>query len=297
MFRSEAKVIREKSLAGLGSALLLVALLAAYANHFRNSFHFDDAHTIETTRPSGNCGTFHCFSATRQRSVRSRAINRIARSFRRCSRLITVSADCNRSGFICRSSRFSSRSRCCSLLSFTALLERTATSSTNGWIALAAAAWYGLHPANADTVNYIIASSEVISTLGVIASFAVYFAFPRVRKSFLYVLPAAIAVLAKPTAAIFPVLFVVTGCCLKPTRHASHRDAATEDWRDCRAVCDLRSRVALRAAHDAAHLDRRRGERAQLLNHAALRGVALLENVLLAERALGRLRPQSFCNN
>ena len=37
---------REKALAGLGSALLLVALLAAYANHFHNSFHFDDAHTI-----------------------------------------------------------------------------------------------------------------------------------------------------------------------------------------------------------------------------------------------------------
>src|SRR5881394_3901057 len=30
----------------LGSALLLGALLAAYANHFHNSFHFDDAHTV-----------------------------------------------------------------------------------------------------------------------------------------------------------------------------------------------------------------------------------------------------------
>src|SRR5712692_10335725 len=48
MFGSEAKVIREKALAGLGGTLLLVALLAAYANHFHNSFHFDDAHTIET---------------------------------------------------------------------------------------------------------------------------------------------------------------------------------------------------------------------------------------------------------
>src|ERR1700747_995574 len=30
----------------LSSALLAVALIAAYANHFYNSFHFDDAHTI-----------------------------------------------------------------------------------------------------------------------------------------------------------------------------------------------------------------------------------------------------------
>src|SRR5450631_1078877 len=28
-------------------ALLLVALVAAYGNHFHNSFHFDDAHTVE----------------------------------------------------------------------------------------------------------------------------------------------------------------------------------------------------------------------------------------------------------
>ena len=89
------------------------------------------------------------------------------------------------------------------------LLDQTATSPANGWIALLAAAWYGLHPANADTVNYIIASSEVISTLGVIASFAVYFAFPRLRRYYLYVLPAAIAILAKPPAAIFAVLFAI----------------------------------------------------------------------------------------
>jgi tetratricopeptide (TPR) repeat protein len=82
-------------------------------------------------------------------------------------------------------------------------------SARNRWIALLAAAWYGLHPANADTVNYIIASSEVISTLGVIASFAVYFAFPQLRRYYLYVLPAAIAILAKPPAAIFAVLFAI----------------------------------------------------------------------------------------
>ena len=89
------------------------------------------------------------------------------------------------------------------------LLDDETISSRNRWIALAAAALYGLHPANADTVNYLIASSEVISTLGVIASFALYFAFPRLRRSRLYIVPAAIAILAKPTAAIFAVLFAI----------------------------------------------------------------------------------------
>src|SRR5439155_15770128 len=89
------------------------------------------------------------------------------------------------------------------------LLDHATSSARNGWIALVAAALYGLHPANSDTVNYIIASAEVISTLGVIASFAVYFAFPQLRRCYLYVLPAAIAILAKPTAAIFAALFAV----------------------------------------------------------------------------------------
>src|SRR3954465_14666115 len=30
-----------------GSVLLVAAVLVAYANHFQNSFHFDDAHTIQ----------------------------------------------------------------------------------------------------------------------------------------------------------------------------------------------------------------------------------------------------------
>src|SRR3989442_8251565 len=47
MFERFASALRNKSRVGLGEGLLLIALLAAYANHFPNSFHFDDAHTIE----------------------------------------------------------------------------------------------------------------------------------------------------------------------------------------------------------------------------------------------------------
>ena len=40
--------LRNKGRAAFGGALVLVGLIAAYSNHFHNSFHFDDAHTIET---------------------------------------------------------------------------------------------------------------------------------------------------------------------------------------------------------------------------------------------------------
>ena len=70
----------------------------------------------------------------------------------------------------------------------------------------------------------------MISTLGVIASFAVYFAFPQLRRYYLYALPAAIAILAKPTAAIFPVFFVMFRLLFEyherrviPTRDAAKR--------------------------------------------------------------------------
>src|SRR2546427_2896261 len=46
MFERFASALRNKSRVGLGEGLLLIALLAAYANHFHNSFHFDDAHTV-----------------------------------------------------------------------------------------------------------------------------------------------------------------------------------------------------------------------------------------------------------
>ena len=70
----------------------------------------------------------------------------------------------------------------------------------------------------------------MISALGVIASFAVYFAFPRLRRYFLYVLPAAIAILAKPTAAIFPVLFVVFHLCF-PGGNAQTSRAGAGSWK------------------------------------------------------------------
>ena len=43
---AEPDETRRKAFAGLGVALLVAAIFAAYANHFHNSFHFDDAHTI-----------------------------------------------------------------------------------------------------------------------------------------------------------------------------------------------------------------------------------------------------------
>ncbi len=223
MFEPKTNLMREKVLAGLGGALLLIALVAAYGNHFLNSFHFDDAHTIVTNSAIRELRNIPLFfrDATSFSSLPSN------QSYRPLvSTLLAIDywlgASPARTGlqpFWFHLSIFTLFVMLTLLLAFVirGLLERAATSSASGWIALAAAAWYGLHPANADTVNYIIASSEVISTLGVIASFAVYFAFPNLRRYYLYVFPAAIVILAKPPAAIFAVLFANYRLLFKPS--------------------------------------------------------------------------------
>jgi tetratricopeptide (TPR) repeat protein len=209
MSEAKANVAREKALAGLGGALLLLTLLAAYANHFHNSFHFDDAHTIENNASIRDLRNIPLFfrDATTFSSLPSN------QSYRPLVSTL-VAIDYRLGGlhpFWFHLSIFAFFVALTLLLAFVVhcLLDHAASSARNRWIALAATAWYGLHPANADTVNYIIASSEVISTLGVIASFAVYLAFPRLRRSCLYIVPAAIAILAKPPAAIFAVLFAI----------------------------------------------------------------------------------------
>ena len=208
---SKANVAREKSIAGLGCGLSVVAVLLAYANHFHNSFHFDDGNAIvnnASIRDLRNVPLFFrdatTFSALpSNQSYRPLVSTLLAIDYQLAHGLQPL---------LFHLSIFALFITLALLLAFVIhrLLESEAASVVNWWIALAAAAWWALHPANADTINYIIASSgEVISTLGVIASFAAYLAFPRLRRYYLFVLPAAIAILAKPTAAIYAVLFAV----------------------------------------------------------------------------------------
>ena len=223
-------MIREKSIAVLGGALLLLAILAAYANHFHNSFHRDDGHTIITNASIRELRNIPLFfrdatsfsSLPSNQSYRPLVSTLLAIDYRLAHGL---------EPFWFHLSIFALFIALTLLLALVIyhLLESDAASSFNRWIAFAAAAWYALDPANADTINYIIASSDVISALGVIASFAVYFAFPRLRRYYLYVLPAAIAILAKPTAAIFAVLFAVF-CLLFPDPAVAGRRPRARAW-------------------------------------------------------------------
>jgi tetratricopeptide (TPR) repeat protein len=211
---AKANAIRAKSVAGLCGALLLVAILAAYANHFHNGFHYDDGHTIvnnASIRELGNIPRFFRDATTFSALPSNQSYRPLVSTLLAIDYWLAHGLQ----PFWFHLSIFTLFIALTLLLALVIhhLLESEAASSPNRWIALTAAACYALHPANADAINYIIVSAEVIAALGVIASFALYFAFPRLRRYYLYVLPAAIAILAKPTAAIFPVLFAVFRLC------------------------------------------------------------------------------------
>src|SRR5438270_10507400 len=190
-------------------AIGLLILVATYANHFQNSFHFDDAHTIVSNAAIQSLKNIPRFF-TDARTFSSLPSNQSYRPL--VSTLLAI--DYRIGGLNPLAYHLSIFALFLALIFFIAvviqrLLDSLAPSPVNRFIALAAVALYGLHPAHADTVNYIIASAEIISALGLVGSFAVYFAFPKARKSFLYVLPAALTILAKPPAAIFWVLFAI----------------------------------------------------------------------------------------
>src|SRR5436305_1328809 len=186
----------------IAAGLLAALLLATYSNHFQNSFHFDDAHTIVNNaaiRDLKNIPLFFRDGTTFSSLPSNQSYRPLV------STLIAIDYRLGGSNtFAYHMSIFALFLALNLFLAF--VIYRLID---NVWIAFVAAALYGLHPVNADTVNYIIASAEIISTLGIVGSFAIYLAFPNARRYHTYILPAALGILAKPPAAIFPILFTL----------------------------------------------------------------------------------------
>ena len=193
--------------AWLAAALILVLL--AYANHFNNSFHFDDGHTI-TENPwlrdlqniprfftDGN--TFSTLPANR--SYRPLVSTSLAIDYWLGHGLAPP-------WFHISTFFWFLIQLTLMFLLFGNILNRIGTDPLNRWIALFAAALYGVHPAIAETVNYIIQRGDLYSTLGVVASLVLYFAFPRQRARGFYLAPFALALLAKPPALVLPLLLM-----------------------------------------------------------------------------------------
>ena len=186
---------------------LLLTICLAYGNSFQNGFHFDDFHTVvdnPAVRSLHNVPRF--FTDATAFSVLP--ANRTYRPIVSTSLALDYALGRGYVPFWFHLSTFLLFLALVALLYALChlLLEKVCPSPANRWLAVFAAAWYGLHPAMAETVNYIIQRGDLYCTLGCVAALFVFARYPRLRGTGVYLLPFAFALLSKPPAAVFPVL-------------------------------------------------------------------------------------------
>ena len=189
----------------LGLSLLL---LAAYANHFQNDFHFDDLHTITTNVYVQDLRNIPLFFADAQYSSTMRNIP--WRPITAVSLAIDYWVAQGYKPFVFHLSTFLwfLLQLVLMVFLFRRIMDAASPHPSNLWTAILAAACYGLHPANAETINYIIQRAEVYNTLGIVATVLWFAARPQDRKSGLYLIPAVLACLAKAPALVFPLILL-----------------------------------------------------------------------------------------
>src|ERR1700690_68635 len=193
----------------LGGVLLLAAVVAAYSNHFENSFHFDDLHSITENPAIRNLRNVPRFFSDVQLSSVLPA-NRTYRPVTSASLALDYWIGGGDKAFYFHLSTFVWFTVLLGLvfLMFLKAMDVTDPHPSNGWTALLGTACYGLHPVSAETVNYIVQRADLYSTLGVVAGVVVWAWRPAWRNKGIYLVPPLAGVLAKAPAAIFPLVLV-----------------------------------------------------------------------------------------
>lgn len=194
----------------IGSIAAVAAICFAYANSFQNGFHFDDFHTVvdnpwirslhNIPRFFGDASTFSVLPANR--TWRPLVTTSLAFDY-------WLGHGLNPVFFHLGTFLVFLLQLVAMQVLFRVILDRTLSSERNWLVSTVAALWYGLHPAMAQTVNYIIQRGDIYSTCGVVAALALYARLRDLRRTGLYLLPFVAAMLSKPPAIVFPVLLFV----------------------------------------------------------------------------------------
>ena len=189
--------------------LSFILLVLTYSNHFYNAFQFDDAHIIVNNifiRDLNNIPLF--FKDARMHSAHPQ--NQTYRPMTSAS--LTIDYWLGKglhSTFYFHLSTFIWYVAQCILMYFFYLkiFNTARQNELNRYIALFAVSWYGLHTANAETINYIYQRGDSLSTLMVVAGFFLYAYFPKWRNRYLYLIPIVLGMFIKePTAMFAPIL-------------------------------------------------------------------------------------------
>jgi protein O-mannosyl-transferase len=195
----------------IGFCLLFFILTLVYANHFDNAFHFDDIHTITSNVFIRNLTNWKLFfqDAT---TFSSLPTNQSYRPISTLSIAIDYWLANGYNTFYYHLSTYIWFVIQLVLMYFLCLKIFSFASEnihTNRLISFIAITFYAFHPANAETINYIIARSDLFTAFFTIMALVVYSYFPEKRKYYFYLIPIVIGILAKPPTIMFlPILFI-----------------------------------------------------------------------------------------
>jgi protein O-mannosyl-transferase len=189
--------------------LMLIAVTAVYSNHFYNGFHFDDSHSIVSNphiRNIKNIPLFFKDGTTSSVLPQNQSYRPVTTTSLAIDYWLNKGYDYP---FFFHLSTFILflLQGLLMVYFFNKMYSLSSANKNVIYVALFASAWYLLHPVEAETVNYIIARADIQSTLAVVAGFALYAGSKFCRKTFLYLLPVAVGILAKPPAVMFAPIF------------------------------------------------------------------------------------------
>jgi len=189
--------------------LIIIAVILTYTNHFDNTFVFDDYNQIVNNpyvRDLKHIPSFFKDATTSSTLV----THQVYRPLTMTSLAIDYYLGKGYNPFYFHLSTFLwfLVQLILMFFMFKKILFKITQNEWSGYFALFAVALYGLHPANAETINYIYQRGDSLSTLSVVAAFYFYIGYPEKRKMFLYLIPIIIGILVKEPATMFaPILF------------------------------------------------------------------------------------------
>ncbi len=194
----------------LFSGLLLAAIFATYSNHWHNDFHFDDAHTVQNNVYIQNVKNIPLFFKD-PKTFSSIPSHCSYRPLVSTTLAIDYYFGKGLNPFYFHLSTFIMflLQGVLMYFMFAKIISSAFENNTDKYLALFATALYMLHPALAETVNYIISRSDTLSTLFVILAFVVYQYSVVARKFYLFLIPVIIGAMAKPTAIMFAPMLLV----------------------------------------------------------------------------------------
>ena len=189
--------------------IILATLVFAYSNHFSNSFHFDDNHTIENNIAIQEINITHFF--TDATTISSLPANQTYRPLTTLENAIDYKIAGGLNTEIFHIHIFLKFLMVCILIGVFVkkLLDKTKFSEYNQYWALLNVAFFGLLCANAETVNYIIQRAEITAALYILAGFAVFISGGFWRSKFVYLLFPFIGFFAKEMALTFAPLLLL----------------------------------------------------------------------------------------